>query len=123
MSDTSKFEGQCETPMSDHVARFWQLVREFEVRIVVDQMTAGFGGKGFYATSIFSNDTAKAILSTNEKLTAENARLREALDAADSALHEAEAVLGGEYGDHYGPLCEKILKLRSQLAALNQPQE
>lgn len=78
MTDTSKFEGQCETPMSDHVARFWQLVREFEVRIVVDQMTDGFGGKGFYATSIFSNDAAKAILSTNEKLTAENARLREA---------------------------------------------
>lgn len=46
------------------------------------------------------------------------AGLREALNLADAALTEAEAILGGEYGDHYGPLCETMLDLRDRIAAL-----
>ena len=42
----------------------------------------------------------------------------EVLGTADDALTEAEAILGGEYGDHYGPLCETMLKLRSQIKSL-----
>lgn len=40
----------------------------------------------------------------------------EALGLADDALYEAEAILGGEYGDQYGPLCEMMVKLRTILA-------
>lgn len=36
----------------------------------------------------------------------------EALKLAVGALEEAEAILGGEYGDHYATLCEKMLSLR-----------
>ena len=46
------------------------------------------------------------------------AELLEALATADDALTEAEAILGGEYGDFYGPLCETMLKLRRQIEAL-----
>lgn len=35
-----------------------------------------------------------------------------ALEKAMDALHEAEAILGGEYGDHYGVLCQYMLDLR-----------
>jgi hypothetical protein len=47
-------------------------------------------------------------------------RLEAALRLADDALTEAEAILGGEYGDHYGPLCDTMLKLRGHIAALQQ---
>lgn len=54
---------------------------------------------------------------------AQEAALRKALDDADSALTEAEAILGGEYGDHYGPLCEMMLGLRAKISALAATQE
>jgi len=41
-----------------------------------------------------------------------------ALTKADAALTEAEAILGGEYGDQYGPLCEMMMALRDDIAAL-----
>jgi hypothetical protein len=44
--------------------------------------------------------------------------LVEALQMADTALYEAEAILGGEYGDFYGPLCDQISKLRATLAEI-----
>ena len=46
---------------------------------------------------------------------------REALVAAMAALEEAEAILGGEYGDSYGVLCELMLDLRYKIAALASP--
>jgi hypothetical protein len=42
----------------------------------------------------------------------------EALQMADTALYEAEAILGGEYGDFYGPLCDQISKLRAIIAEI-----
>jgi len=36
---------------------------------------------------------------------------------AVAALKEAEAILGGEYGDTYAILCDKMLKLESALSA------
>lgn len=51
------------------------------------------------------------------------ARLRKAMGAlrlADDALTEAEAILGGEYGDMYGPLCETMLELRDVLAEIKK---
>ena len=35
---------------------------------------------------------------------------------AVNALEEAEAILGGEYGDHYGVLCEQMFNLRDALS-------
>ena len=54
---------------------------------------------------------------------AEIARLRAGVAKADEVLTEAEAILGGEYGDHYSSLCEMMLDLRSQIAALDMPLE
>ena len=39
----------------------------------------------------------------------------EALEKAVAALTEAEAILGGEYGDHYTVLCQQMLDLRSAI--------
>lgn len=44
------------------------------------------------------------------------AGLEETTAMAVSALEEAEAILGGEYGDFYGVLCERMAKLRSALS-------
>lgn len=66
-----------------------------------------------------------------DRLRAENAALREQLQGgvvvpmeawtlALSALSEAEAILGGEYGDTYGVLCETMAKLENALAAAKE---
>jgi hypothetical protein len=39
----------------------------------------------------------------------------EALEKAVAALTEAEAILGGEYGDHYAVLCQQMIDLRSAI--------
>ena len=64
------------------------------------------------------------LVAANQALATENARLvkrdaeaRRTLDKADSALTEAEAILGGEYGDHYGPFCEMMEDLREAARA------
>lgn len=46
--------------------------------------------------------------------------LTEALSVADDALAEAEAILGGEYSDHYQPLCDTMTDLRNKIAALQE---
>lgn len=45
---------------------------------------------------------------------------REAWTLALNALSEAEAILGGEYGDTYGVLCETMTKLETTLAAAKE---
>lgn len=53
----------CETPMRDHLERFWQLLGEGKVRILIDSHHAeGFGGTGHWTSSSFPDDVAKALL-------------------------------------------------------------
>ena len=56
---------QAEAPMSDHVARFWKLLEEGKVRILVDSWCQGFGSHGWYASSSFSDDVAKSLVANN----------------------------------------------------------
>ncbi|MEJ0093290.1 MAG: hypothetical protein WDN46_07610 [Methylocella sp.] len=49
---------------------------------------------------------------------AELALMREALETYEDALSEAEAIFGGEYADHYGPMFELAMKARDARAAL-----
>jgi len=42
----------------------------------------------------------------------------EVLGKSRKALEEAEEILGGEYGDHYGPLCEMMIDLVNSHNAL-----
>ncbi|MEJ0092029.1 MAG: hypothetical protein WDN46_00870 [Methylocella sp.] len=44
--------------------------------------------------------------------------MREALETYEDALSEAEAIFGGEYADHYGPMFELAMKARDARAAL-----
>lgn len=44
----------------------------------------------------------------------------EVLGLADDALTEAEAILGGEYGDYYQSLCDTMLTLRTKIASLSE---
>jgi hypothetical protein len=55
-------DGQAETPMIDHVSRFWHLLETGEVRILIDTKCNGFGGTGWYDTSSFGDDVAKALV-------------------------------------------------------------
>lgn len=58
----------CKTPMSDHVDRFWRLLEEGNVRILIDTYhPEGFGGEGHWTSSTFPDDVAKAILAERYK--------------------------------------------------------
>lgn len=54
------------------------------------------------------------------KLEARVTALTAALSVADYALLEAEAILGGEYSDHYQPLCDTMTDLRNKISALQE---
>jgi len=41
--------------------------------------------------------------------------MRDALDLYEAAIKEAEAIMGGEYGEHYGPMFDLVQKARSSL--------
>ncbi len=47
------------------------------------------------------------------------AEQQKALDLAEKCLEEAEAILGGEYGDTHRVLMERMFDLRDSLKALN----
>jgi len=59
MSDT----GPCETPMFDHVVRFWELLADEHVRILIDiRRDHDEGQPPHWDSASFSNDVAKAIV-------------------------------------------------------------
>lgn len=59
MSDTA----QCETPMADHVERFWQLLATEHVRILIDiRRNHNEGQPSHWDSASFPNDVAKAIV-------------------------------------------------------------
>lgn len=68
--------------------------------------------------SLMMKDRALAAEAEVSRLAEENGKLRQGLNLADAALTEAEAILGCEYGDHYGVLCERMLNLRAAIASL-----
>ncbi len=57
-----------------------------------------------------------ALLDAADRRDALQTTLTQAIDA----LHEAEAILGGEYGDHYASLCNKMLALEDAARALSK---
>jgi len=57
----------------------------------------------------------KTVIAEIERLRAEPPQ--EAVRKAVAALEEAEAILGGEYGDHYGVLCQRMIDLREALTS------
>lgn len=59
-------------------------------------------------------------LAENERdaLAARVEKLEAALKTASKALHEATAILGGEYGDFYGVLAERMAQLEHQIDTL-----
>lgn len=85
-------------------------------RIWIWSDKGGISG-GWYIEPTFVDDVAfiRADLTPSPEVVAE---LVEALRLADDALTEAEAILGGEYGDFYAPLCSTIIDLRKRLSVL-----
>ncbi len=65
-------------------------------------------------------DLFDAVKAERDTLEARVKALEEALNSADDALTEAEAILGGEYGDHYQTLCDTMIGLRDKIAALQE---
>lgn len=68
-------DGCCETPMAEHVARFWKLLADGKVRILVETYHEGCGGHG--NSSNFPDDVAKAIATEIDRLRGENRRLHD----------------------------------------------
>jgi hypothetical protein len=62
-------EQAAQTPMSDHVARFWQLLSEGKVRILIDiHRPDSFGGLGHWDSSSFPDDVANALVAERQSL-------------------------------------------------------
>lgn len=113
--------GQAETPMSDHVARFWRYLQTETVRILLDlKRTVGTdapdGPVVYWDGSSFGDDVAKALVADRERLTAENERLRAALVAVlEDGTHEEL----GEFG-YWVPSNRAVLAAQAELRRLNQ---
>lgn len=78
--------------------------------------------------SVVSHEEAKAnaafiveAVNNHDRLTAEVSALRKALEEYETALDEAEAIFGGEYADHYGPMFELAMKARDARRAALAP--
>lgn len=71
-------------------------------------------------TEYVRKDLFDAVKTDRDTLEARVKALTEALSVADYALLEAEAILGGEYSDHYQPLCDTMTDLRNKIAALQE---
>lgn len=80
----------------------------------------GHGYQSQYLADLL--DRARALLSglsdTAPSGDTEVERLRDALSLYDSAISEAEAILGGEYDMHFGPFFDMVQKAREALAGL-----
>jgi hypothetical protein len=81
MSDADKM--CAETPMRDHVSRFWEEIRSNHVRVMVDMRRVISHDSGeetvYWDGSSFPDNTAKAILASFDHLQARNRMLEEAL--------------------------------------------
>lgn len=78
----------CETPMSDHVARFWRLLEDEHVRILLDlKRTVGAdapdGPVVYWDGATFSDDVAKALVAD-----------RAAIERLQAALEEVVYMAG-----------------------------
>lgn len=63
-------------------------------------------------------DMEATIIEQGERIAA----LEKALDTYEDALTEAEAIFGGEYDNHYGPMCRMAFAARDARAALGDAQ-
>jgi hypothetical protein len=55
--------------MADHIKRFWQLLEEGNVRILIDtHHPEGFGGAGHWSSSSFPDDVAKALVADRKRV-------------------------------------------------------
>jgi hypothetical protein len=57
----------CETPMSDHIARFWRYLETEHVRILLD-LRRKTSGAVYWDGSSFSDAVAKALVADREAL-------------------------------------------------------
>ena len=86
----------CETPMSDHVARFWQHLKEDHVRILID-LRRDTSSVVYWDGSSFPDAVAKALIRQHEDLVAALREAQAALNGAPETvgLHsQIEAALG-----------------------------
>jgi hypothetical protein len=93
--------------MSDLVADLRTVTKVF---VMAEVLVGGQACPAHYITEQAADEI--------DRLRATVARQSEALKCANSALTECEAILGGEYGDHYGTLINTMLDLREKIAAL-----
>lgn len=94
MSETA----EAETPLSDHVARFWQHLRTETVRILVDlKRTVGTdapdGPVIYWDGASFSDEVAKALVAERAELT----RLRQANAALVEDMKRIKALAAGPH--------------------------
>ncbi len=62
MTPTPTMREECETPMSDHVRRFWELLETETVYIAVNIQRDHEDGPPHYDTSQFGSEIAKALV-------------------------------------------------------------
>lgn len=141
--DAEVIEQAAETPMADHLARFWRHIAENKVHIVVSMHRPdSFGGLGHWDTASFPDDVAKALTAEAATLRAEVERLTNERDnlklqarchaqearTANATIYESyQAITGarGEPGNWNGAEPVRALvaerdALRSQLESMRE---
>jgi hypothetical protein len=102
---------QAQTPMSDHVAVFWQLLETEHVRILIDIRRSHEPGSGVmyhWDSASFSDDVAKALV-------AERAALASQSPTSSDFERDACDEIGCEYDNE--ALLQAIVELKIQLQA------
>lgn len=81
----------CETPMSDHIFRFWQYLETEHVRILLD-LRRDTGSVIYWDSSSFPDSVAKALVAERAKLMTEHDLMRRTLETiAGSAADQLQA--------------------------------
>lgn len=86
----------CETPMSDHIAKFWELLSKEHVRILIDiRRDHDEGQPPHWDSSSFSNEVAKALVNERAQAVSQVEGLQRRIASID-APNIARALLQTE---------------------------
>lgn len=93
----------CETPMSDHIFRFWQHLETEHVRILLD-LRRDTSSVVYWDSSSFSDAVAKALVADRAKLEQEHEIMRKTLETiAGSAADQLQATQARGALSNIGP--------------------
>lgn len=113
----------CKTPMSDHIARFWELLRTEYVRVLIDirrEHDSSGDDRYHWDSASFGDDTAKALVNSLATLTTERDAAILERDETNTDLNDRIADLNAERDGLKRALAEMLKRWTEQQTYLEQ---